>query len=98
MKDANKQITDAGLKAALEFTCEEDWKKICERDDIDLIYQCTPWLLHTPIAVYAMKHGKHAACEVPSAVTLNECWELVNTAEETQRHFYDARKLLLRFL
>jgi len=87
VKDANKQITDAGLKPALEYTGEEDWKKICERDDIDLIYQCTPWLLHTPIAVYAMKHGKHAACEVPSAVTLDECWELVNTAEETQRHF-----------
>jgi predicted dehydrogenase len=87
VKDANKQITDAGLKPATEYTSEEDWKKICERDDIDLIYQCTPWLLHTPIAVYAMKHGKHAACEVPSAVTLEECWELVNTAEETQRHF-----------
>jgi len=87
VKDANKQITDAGLKPAIEYTGEEDWKKICERDDIDLIYQCTPWLLHTPIAVYSMKQGKHAACEVPSAVTLDECWELVNTAEETQRHF-----------
>ncbi|MFZ4546174.1 MAG: Gfo/Idh/MocA family protein [Bacteroidales bacterium] len=87
VKEANKQITDAGLKAALEFSDEEDWKKICERDDIDLIYQCTPWLLHTPIAVYAMNHGKHAACEVPSAVTLQECWDLVNTAEKTQRHF-----------
>jgi predicted dehydrogenase len=87
VKDANKRITDTGLKPALEFTGEEDWKKICERDDIDLVYQCTPWLLHTPIAVYAMKHGKHAACEVPSAVTLEQCWDLVNTAEETQRHF-----------
>lgn len=87
IKEANKQITDAGLKPAIEYSGEEDWKKICERDDIDLIYQCTPWLLHTPIAVYAMKHGKHAACEVPSAVTLDECWELVNTSEETQRHF-----------
>jgi predicted dehydrogenase len=87
VKESNKKITDAGLKAAVEYTGEEDWKKICERDDIDLVYQCTPWLLHTPVSVYAMKHGKHAACEVPSAVTLDECWELVNTAEETQRHF-----------
>lgn len=87
VKDANKQITNAGLKAALEFTQEEDWKKICERDDIDLIYQCTPWLMHTPVSVYAMKQGKHAACEVPAALTLDECWELVNTSEETQRHF-----------
>jgi predicted dehydrogenase len=86
VKAGNKQITDAGFRAAVEYTGEEDWKKICERDDIDLVYQCTPWLLHTPIAVYAMKHGKHAATEVPSAVTLDECWELVNTAEETQRH------------
>ncbi len=86
VKEANKQITDAGLKAAFEYTGEEDWKKICERDDIDLVYQCTPWLLHTPIAVYAMKHGKHAAIEVPAAVTLDECWQLVDTAEETQRH------------
>jgi predicted dehydrogenase len=87
VKAGNKQITDAGFKAAIEYTGEDDWKKMCERDDIDLVYQCTPWLLHTPIAVYAMKHGKHAATEVPSAVTLEQCWELVNTAEETQRHF-----------
>jgi predicted dehydrogenase len=87
VKSGNKQLTDAGFKAAIEYTGEEDWKKICERDDIDLIYQCTPWLMHTPVSVYAMKHGKHAACEVPSAVTLDECWDLVNTAEETQRHF-----------
>jgi hypothetical protein len=94
VKDANKQITDAGFKAALEYTGEEDWKKICEREDIDLVYQCTPWLLHTPIAVFAMKHGKHAACEVPSAVTIEQCWDLVDTAEA----LYDARELLLRFL
>jgi len=87
LKDANKQITDAGLPAAIEYSGEEDWKKVCERDDLDLIYQCTPWLMHTPVSVYAMKHGKHAACEVPSAVTMEECWDLVNTSEETQRHF-----------
>lgn len=86
VKDANKKIVDAGLKPADEYSGEEDWKKICERNDIDLIYQCTPWGLHTPIAVYAMKHGKHAAIEVPAALTLDECWALVNTAEETQRH------------
>ncbi len=64
----------------------DDWMKLCERDDIDLVYSCTPWYLHTPNAVYAMKQGKHAAIEVPGATTLEECWQLVNTAEETQRH------------
>jgi predicted dehydrogenase len=35
-----------------------------------------------------MRHGKHAATEVPAAFTLAECWELVETAEQTQRHCY----------
>lgn len=86
IKEASAKLAEAGKPIATEYQEEEDWKKICERDDIDLIYTCTPWYLHTPIAVYAMKHGKHAAIEVPGATTLAECWELVNTAEETQRH------------
>ncbi len=65
---------------------EEDWKKVCERDDIDLIYITTPWNLHTPIAVYAMEHGKHAVVEVPAAVTVDECWQLVETSENTKQH------------
>ncbi len=68
------------------YNKEDDWKRICERDDIDLIYVCTHWDLHTPIAVYAMQHGKHVAMEVPGALTLQECWDLVNTAEKYRRH------------
>ena len=65
---------------------ENEWKKVCERKDIDLIYIATPWNLHTPMAVYAMEHGKHAASEVPAAVTLEECWQLVETSEKTKQH------------
>lgn len=65
---------------------EDDWKNMCDRDDIDLIYIATPWSLHTPMAVYAMEQGKHAATEVPAATTLEECWQLVETSEKTQRH------------
>ncbi|MFZ9024034.1 MAG: Gfo/Idh/MocA family protein, partial [Anaerohalosphaeraceae bacterium] len=57
-----------------------------QRDDLDLIYIATPWELHTPMAVYAMEHGKHAATEVPAAMTLKECWQLVKTSERTQKH------------
>jgi len=64
----------------------DDWMRLCEKENVDLIYSCTPWYLHTPNAVYAMKNGKHAAIEVPGATTLQECWELVDTAEQTQRH------------
>lgn len=65
---------------------ENEWKKVCERNDIDLIYIATPWHLHTPMAVYAMQHGKHVATEVPSAVTVEECWQLVETSENTRMH------------
>ena len=85
-KSSNNHLTKSGIAAAVEVSGEEGWKRVCERDDIDLIYTCTPWYLHTPIAVYAMKHGKHVATEVPAAMTLAECWQLVDTAEETQRH------------
>ena len=33
-----------------------------------------------------MEQGRHVALEVPAAMTLEECWQLVNTAERTQRH------------
>ena len=65
---------------------EDEWKKVCERKDLDLIYIATPWKLHAPMAVYAMENGKHAASEVPAAVTLEECWQLVKTSEKTRKH------------
>lgn len=64
----------------------DSWKGICESDDIDFVYICTPWQWHTPMAVYAMKCGKHVGVEVPAASTVDECWELVETAEKTRRH------------
>lgn len=70
-----------------EYTGSADaWKKMCERDDIDLIYIATPWNLHTPIALYAMQHGKHVATEIPAAITVEECWQLVETSERTKKH------------
>lgn len=71
---------------AKEYTGEDGWKALCDSNDIDLVYSPTPWHLHTPIAVRAMKNGKHTAIEVPAAKTLDECWELVETSEKTRKH------------
>lgn len=68
------------------FRSETDFKRMCERDDLDLIITATPWKWHVPVCVEAMNTGKHVATEVPAAVTLDECWELVETSEKTQRH------------
>ena len=68
------------------YTGVDDWKKICERNDIDLVYINTPWDMHVPMALFAMEHGKHVAVEVPAAQTVDECWQLVETSERTRMH------------
>ena len=73
-------------KAAEYYGSENEWKKLCERDDIDLVYICSPWAWHTPMAVYAMEHGKHVCVEVPAAKTIEEAWQLVETSERTRKH------------
>ncbi len=65
---------------------KDEWKKLCERDDLDLVIVTSPWYMHAGMAVYAMEHGKHVASEVPAAGTIEECWKLVETAERTRRH------------
>ncbi|MGD8867307.1 MAG: Gfo/Idh/MocA family oxidoreductase [Gemmatimonadales bacterium] len=62
---------------------EEDFLNLVERDDMDAVVIATPWLWHTPMAVAAMKAGKRVGVEVPAAVTVQECWDLVNTSEQT---------------
>jgi predicted dehydrogenase len=76
-----------GLPRAISYSGSSDaWKQMCENPDIDLIYITTPWAWHTPMAVYAMENGKHAATEVPAAKTVDECWQLVETSERTRKH------------
>ena len=85
--DAAKKLLEGTIHNPEIYTGNEnEWKKMCERKDLDLIYIATPWNLHTPMAVYAMESGKHAASEVPAAVTLDECWQLVTTSEKTRKH------------
>ena len=86
VENSQRILKERGQPTAAEYTGEEDWKRVCERPDIDLIYICTHWDLHTPIAVYAMEQGKHVAIEVPAALTIEECWQLVNTSERTRKH------------
>ena len=78
---AQKILTGKNLPEAALYSGEEGWKQLCDREDLDLVYIASPWLHHTPMAVYAMEHGKHVAIEVPAATTLDECWQLVNTSE-----------------
>ena len=84
---AQKILEDCGAPRAIhEFSGDEGYKELCALDDVDLVYLAVPWYLHTPMAVYAMEHGKHVAIEVPAATSIKECWDLVNTSERTRKH------------
>ena len=84
---AQKIVTNAGMEAPALYSGSEDaWKQLCERNDIDLVYIATDWKHHTEMGIYAMEHGKHAAIEVPAAMSLDEIWALINTSEKTRKH------------
>src|SRR5215469_1856913 len=62
---------------------EPDFERLMSRDDLDAVVIATPWEWHVPMAVYSMKARKYTACEVPAALTFEQCWDLVNTHEQT---------------
>jgi len=80
-------LTKFGLPEAKNYSgSDEAWKGLCDDPDIDLVYICTPWSWHTPMAVRSMEAGKHVAVEVPAARTVDECWQLVEVSERTNMH------------
>jgi hypothetical protein len=76
----------ASQKIGIYTDGDHAYEQLVKREDVDLVVVATPWIWHAPMAVAAMKAGKHVAVEVPAARTLDECWELVNTSEATERH------------
>ena len=82
-----KILENAGFPEAASYSGEEEsWKELCDRDDIDLVYIATDWKRHADMMIYAMEQGKHVACEVPAAMTMEEIWAVIETAERTQKH------------
>ncbi len=84
---AAQKVRQAGGPAPTAYANgPTDFRRMCETEDLDLVITATPWQWHVPVCVSAMLNGKHAATEVPAAVTTAECWQLVETAEKTRRH------------
>ena len=87
VEKAQKTLEDRGFPKAAGYSgSTEAYKELCDRDDIDLVYICTDWKHHVPIALYAMEHGKNVAIEVPAAASLEDIWALVNMSEKTRKH------------
>jgi len=86
-KLASKMATDKGqAEPALYTGSEHAFEQLVARDDLDIVYTATPWEWHTPVALAALAHGKHAASECPIGITLKDLWSLVDASERAQKH------------
>lgn len=80
-------LTQRGLsKPALYSGTDKSYQAMLARDDIDIVIISTPWAWHAPMAIDTMNSGKHAFVEVPLALTVEEMWQIVDTAERTQKN------------
>lgn len=83
---SQKFLRNKGLAPADIYSGENGYKELCKRPDIDLVYVATDWDHHFPVAKCALENGKHTAIEVPSAMNLDECWQLIDLSEKTRKH------------
>ncbi len=77
---------DGRRRPTLYTRGETDFVRLCETEDLDLVFTATPWEWHVPVCLAAMENGKHVATEVPAAYTVDDCWALVEYAEKFEKH------------
>ncbi len=65
---------------------DEDFLNMLQNETLDGVYIATPWEWHHPMAIAAMKNGIHVGTEVPAALTVDDCWDLVKVSERTGKH------------
>lgn len=85
-EEAARQVEQVGQPRPMVCWGETAYTDLCKRQAINLVYICTDWTSHVPIAVHAMEQGKSVAVEVPAALGLKDIWKLIDTAERTRQH------------
>ena len=86
-EEVSSWVTDDGRAPPVMYGRHEtDFVRMCETEDLDLVFTATPWEWHVPVCVSAMENGKHAATEVPATYTMDDCWRLVEYAEKYRKH------------
>jgi hypothetical protein len=84
---AASMVVAAGRKKPSLFTSgPHDYEAMLARNDIDFVVVATPWNWHAPMAIAAMQSGKDVAIEVPGVTSLEDCWAIVRTSEQTRKH------------
>ena len=84
IESALKILKDAGKPEPHVYkNGDEDFLNMVQNETLDGMYIATPWEWHHPMAIAAMKNGMHVGTEVPAALTVDDCWDLVNVSERT---------------
>jgi len=61
----------------------DDYRKLLERNDLDVILVATPNYVHKEVVVAALKSGRHVLTEKPMGISVAECNEMIETAKES---------------
>jgi hypothetical protein len=87
VEEVSQWVVEAGQPRPTAYTRGPlDFERMCAEEQLDLVFNATPWEWHVPISLAAMRNGKHAATEVPAAYTVDDCWALVEAAERYAKH------------
>lgn len=87
IQEAQTLLSSLGCPEAKGYT-REQIPEMLASGEVDLVLICTDWYSHVPLACAAMEAGLHVAVEVPAALTLEDCWRLVETSERMGRHYF----------
>jgi predicted dehydrogenase len=80
--DSNEKIASEGRERFGFARAETDWRKIVNDPQTDVIVVAVPNNLHKPIAMAAIKAGKHVFCEKPLAINAQESYDLYQAAKK----------------
>ena len=87
IREAQVLLSSLGCPEAKEYSGEQI-PQMLYSGEVDLVLICTDWYSHVPLACLALEAGLHVAVEVPAALTLEDCWRLVETSERMRRHYF----------
>jgi predicted dehydrogenase len=71
----------------------DEYKRVLERNDVDAVVIATPMQDHARMAIDALDAGKHVISEVPAALTVDECWQLVRAARRSRARYLFAENV-----
>ena len=62
-------------------------RQLIQDPNVDAVHINSPIHLHAPQSIAALKAGKHVACTVPAATSVEDCRDIVNAANAAHKNY-----------